>query len=102
VGINLHEAKVQRFQWMKEAPPHNFQKLPFNYTFEFIIMKTKRALSIGVLAVFLLSLSACSLFRKKNKCMSCPTWKDNVELEAKTQNNKPESSEAGIESQSLD
>jgi len=30
-------------------------------------------------------LSSCSLFRKKNKCMSCPKWDDNIELSTEIQ-----------------
>jgi hypothetical protein len=27
------------------------------------------------------SASSCSLFRKKNKCVSCPTWHDEIQTE---------------------
>ncbi len=33
-----------------------------------------------LLFVVIALLSSCSIFRKKNRCNTCPVWKDNVEL----------------------
>lgn len=40
-------------------------------------MKSIKNIVIVILAVAFLS--SCSLFRKKNKCNSCPSW-DSIEL----------------------
>lgn len=40
----------------------------------------KRLRIFLVLLVGAMIFSSCSLFRKKNKCMSCPTWNDHIEL----------------------
>ncbi|MFT5182959.1 MAG: hypothetical protein ACI84C_000081 [Flavobacteriales bacterium] len=40
----------------------------------------KKQLYLLFLFVVVVTASSCSLFRKKNKCMSCPTWHDEIEV----------------------
>ena len=86
----MHGAKLQRFQRLILKARHNFQKRTFNYKFGRIHHTMKKGLTLLILGVFVLSVSSCSLFRKKNKCMSCPTWKDEVELESDIKDKTPE------------
>jgi|GEM_PF-4237085 len=41
----------------------------------------RSAASILTLFMLVAVLSSCSLFRKKNKCVSCPTWHDEIQTE---------------------
>lgn len=38
-----------------------------------------RVLTLSIIIFVAISMSSCSLFRKKNKCDTCPSWKAEVE-----------------------
>lgn len=37
-------------------------------------MKFRNFLYLIILAIAVTTFSGCGLFRKKNRCMTCPTW----------------------------
>ena len=41
----------------------------------------RSAVSILTFFILVTVLSSCSLFRKKNKCVNCPTWNDEIQTE---------------------
>jgi hypothetical protein len=43
-------------------------------------IKITRIVGFVLLLIGVSILSSCSLFRKKNRCNTCPKWEDHIEL----------------------
>jgi hypothetical protein len=46
-----------------------------------LVRMNRRIIQLVALLFLVASASSCSLFRKKNKCVSCPTWHDEIQTE---------------------
>lgn len=44
-----------------------------------IVIMNKTKIQLLILILISISMSSCKLFRKKNKCDTCPSWKTQIE-----------------------